>query len=163
MATDIAPASPRPSGERDRVRGAKLTAAQVAKARRLRRNETDAEHRLWSMLRNRRVNGHKFVRQVGIGRYVADFVCRAQMLIVEVDGGQHSASVTDAQRTVDLNRLGYAVLRFWNNEILTNPEGCWTALSLVLEGNPSPGWRYSPATLSPEGRGTPTEPPSHES
>jgi very-short-patch-repair endonuclease len=136
------------------VRGAKLTAGAIVKARRLRRNESDAEHRLWTMLRNRSMTNAKFVRQHPIGRYVADFVCREKMLVVEADGGQHADSTADEQRTAFLNLRGYSVLRFWNSDILQNPEGCWLALNAVLDGNPSPDLRYAPATLSPEGRGS---------
>jgi very-short-patch-repair endonuclease len=105
------------------------------------------------MLRGRAVGDAKFVRQHPIGRYVADFVCREQMLIVEADGGQHSESKSDRQRTAFLNARGYSVLRFWNNDILQNPEGCWIVLTAVLDGNPSPDLRFAPATLSPEARG----------
>ena len=135
------------------MRGAKLSAGKVARPRRLRRAETDAEHRLWNMIRDRRVQGAKFVRQYPIGPYVADFVCRERMLVVEADGGQHSESTGDEVRTAFLNARGYDVLRFWNNEIIENSEGCWTALTAVLLGDPSPDWRFAPATLSPEGRG----------
>jgi very-short-patch-repair endonuclease len=138
------------------VRGAKLTAGAIVKARKLRRNETDAEHRLWTMLRNRSMTNAKFVRQHPIGRYVADFVCREKMLVVEADGGQHADSAVDEQRTAFLNLRGYSVLRFWNNDILQNPEGCWLALNTVLDGNPPPDLRFAPATLSPEGRGRET-------
>ena len=146
-------APPRPLGERAGVRGAKLSAGRVVRARKLRRNETIAEHRFWNLVRDRRVEGAKFVRQYPIGRYVADFVCRDQMLVVELDGGQHSEAESDIIRTAYLNARGYSVLRFWNNEVLHNPDGCWQALTHVLQGNPSPDWRFAPATLSPEGRG----------
>jgi very-short-patch-repair endonuclease len=144
------------------VRGAKLSAGKVAKARRLRQQETDAEHRLWNMIRGRRIEGAKFVRQYPIGPYVADFVCRERMLVVEADGSQHADSPTDEARTAFLNGRGYDVLRFWNNEILQNPDGCWQVLSAVLLGNPSPDWRFAPATLSPEGRGEQTDTSSKE-
>jgi very-short-patch-repair endonuclease len=81
----------------------------VVRARKLRRNETDAEHKLWTALRDRRLEGTKFVRQYPIGRYVADFVCPDRMLVVEVDGGQHSESGADAARTAFMNARGYSV------------------------------------------------------
>lgn len=147
------PASPLPNGERARVRGAKLSAGRVVRARKLRRAETEAERKFWNLVRDRRLDGAKFVRQYPIGRYVADFVCRETMLVVEIDGGQHSESATDDGRTSLMNLRGYSVLRLWNNEVLQNPDGCWGAVRECLRGNPSPGWRYSPATLSPAGRG----------
>jgi len=61
----------------------------------------------------------KFSRQVPIGPYVADFCCREQRLVVELDGGQHALSAADdASRSEDLARLGYRVLRFWNHDVL---------------------------------------------
>ena len=109
--------------------------------------------RLWNMLRGRQLNGHKFVRQLAIGPYFADFACREAALIVEVDGGQHAESAHDAKRTAYLNAEGYSVLRFWNNEILGNADGVWLALASTLALNPSPDLRFAPATLSPQGRG----------
>ncbi|MDR3470771.1 MAG: endonuclease domain-containing protein [Devosia sp.] len=122
-------------------------------ARSLRTNSTDAERKLWSLLRNRQIAGAKFVRQFPIGPYVADFVCREAALIIEADGGQHDEP-SDRERTAYLNAEGYSVLRFWNNDVLGNPSGVFEAVSDVLGGHPSPDWRYAPATLSPEGRGT---------
>ncbi|WP_375452278.1 endonuclease domain-containing protein [uncultured Devosia sp.] len=136
-----------------RVRGSKPSTAAVVRARSLRRAETDAERALWQMIRNRQIDGNKFVRQYPVGPYFADFACRDAMLIVELDGGQHAASAKDDIRTAFLNAQGYSVLRFWNNEVLGNREGCWLTLSAVLAANPSPDLRYAPATLSPEGRG----------
>jgi very-short-patch-repair endonuclease len=148
-----ASASTRPSGVRVRVRGAKLSAGRVVRARKLRRAETDAERKFWGIVRGRQVEDAKFVRQFPIGRYVADFVCRERMLVVELDGGQRSESATDDSRTAYLNGRGYAVLRFWNNEIVENIDGCYEALVEVLAGRPSPGWRYAPATLSRDAGG----------
>jgi very-short-patch-repair endonuclease len=68
-------------------------------ARRLRREATDAERRLWSALRDRRLAGYRFRRQYPIGRYIADFACTRHRLIVEADGGQHDESETDRRRS----------------------------------------------------------------
>ncbi len=130
-----------------RVRGS------VSRARALRSTSTDAERKLWSLLCGRQLNGHKFVRQLAIGPYVADFVCREAALIIEVDGGQHADSLHDEKRTAFLRAEGYAVLRFWNNEVLANSGGVWDAIASVLTLNPSPDLRFAPATLSPQGRG----------
>jgi very-short-patch-repair endonuclease len=119
----------------------------------LRRTSTDAEWRLWHKVKNRQLMGLKFVRQFPVGPYIADFACRERGLIVEVDGGQHSGSKSDAVRDRYLNDAGYSVLRFWNDEVLRDTDVALTVLIEVLEGRPSPGWRFAPATLSPEGRG----------
>ena len=126
-------------------------AARSAKT--LRQNLTDAERRLWSRLRDRQLLGFKFVRQQPVGRYIADFACREANLIVELDGGQHAGSSNDAQRTAAIAEHGYDVIRFWNNEVLTNLEGTLQVISERLNKAPSPGLRYAKSDLSPEGRG----------
>lgn len=144
-----APTSPL-RGEVDaqrRVRGS------VSRARTLRSNSTDAERKLWGLLRARQLAGHKFVRQLAVGPYIADFVCREAALIIEVDGGQHTESQSEALRTKYLNVEGYSVLRFWNSEVLGNIAGVHDAILSVLALNPSPDLRFAPATLSPQGRG----------
>ncbi len=103
-------------------------------ARQLRQDEPDAEFRLWTELRNRRLNGYKFSRQIPLGPYVADFVCRKRNLIVEVDGSQHAENQADMRRTDWLNREGYAVLRFWNTEVLTERRSVLETILAVLEG-----------------------------
>ena len=94
---------------------------------------TDAEQRLWYYLRAGRFQGWKFRRQVPLGRYVVDFLCEEARLIVEVDGGQHAERVAqDATRTQWLEAQGYVVIRFWNNDVLTNTEGVLATLSPAL-------------------------------
>ncbi|HEV7995753.1 MAG TPA: endonuclease domain-containing protein [Stellaceae bacterium] len=92
-------------------------------ARRLRHRSTEAERRLWALLRDRRLAGFKFRRQHPIGNYVADFACTRHRLVVEADGGQHADNVADERRTILLERQGWRVIRFWNNDILSNAEG----------------------------------------
>lgn len=92
-------------------------------ARKLRRNRTATEDRLWQALRNRQLDDAKFVFQFPIGPHVADFACRAARLVIEVDGGQHAGSPADAARTRLIEAHGYTVIRFWNNDVLTNLEG----------------------------------------
>ncbi|MGQ0559383.1 MAG: endonuclease domain-containing protein [Sphingosinicella sp.] len=91
-------------------------------ARKLRRDQTDAEARIWHFVRNRCLEGEKFVRQLEIDNYVADFACRTARLAIELDGGQHDAE-RDAARTNIIENYGYRVLRFWNNDVLANTEG----------------------------------------
>jgi very-short-patch-repair endonuclease len=110
-------------------------------ARRLRREVTDAERRLWYHLRNRRLGGFKFKQQETIGPFIADFACVECRLIVEADGGQHGPA-RDDRRTAYLNRLGWQVLRFWNNEILRQTDGVLEVILRACEerrkGKPSP-------------------------
>lgn len=101
-------------------------------ARKLRVNQTNAETVLWNRIRNRQIDGHKFVRQQPIGGYVCDFVCRERLLIVEVDGGQHSESGADVIRDSRLADDGYRVLRFWNNDVLGNLEGVLATIQTEL-------------------------------
>ena len=92
-------------------------------ARRLRHNQTDAERRLWLLLRARRLAGYKFRRQRPVGPYITDFASIRYRLIVEVDGSQHADSIADARRTVWLQRYGWQVIRVWNNDLSSNPDG----------------------------------------
>jgi very-short-patch-repair endonuclease len=100
-------------------------------ARKLRRDSTDAEQRLWRHLRSRQLEGAKFVRQFPIGPHVADFACRDAHLAVELDGGQHSPEA-DAPRTEIIEAFGYRVLRFWNNDVLQNTDGVLEAIRQEL-------------------------------
>jgi very-short-patch-repair endonuclease len=117
-------------------------------ARRLRVNQTDAETVLWNRIRNRQIDGHKFVRQEPIGGYICDFVCRERRLIIEVDGGQHSESVADVIRDGRLTAEGFRVVRFWNNDVLGNLEGVLVTIQSELS-------KQEPLTptLSPQERG----------
>jgi len=99
-------------------------------ARKLRRRETDAERKLWSYIRDRQFLGLKFRRQVPVCGFVADFLCYEAKLIVELDGGQHSERLgEDAARTRALSEAGFLVPRFWNNDVMANPDGVLTAIS----------------------------------
>ena len=108
------------------------------KARRLRRNQTDAEARLWKALRGRRMTGFKFRRQYPIPPYIADFACVEAGLIVEIDGGQHQDSMgRDAERSRYFVRIGYRTARYWDNDVLLRTNEVLEAILLEL-GNPSP-------------------------
>ena len=97
---------------------------QTKRAQDLRNNATDAERRLWAHLRHRRLGGFKFSRQMSVGPFVCDFLCRERGLVVELDGGQHAErTAQDERRTAFLNAEGLAVLRFWNNDVFENMEG----------------------------------------
>ncbi|MFZ5676359.1 MAG: endonuclease domain-containing protein [Pseudomonadota bacterium] len=110
---------------RMRVYGAAMTTRQIEpkrldQARRLRRSQTPAEERLWSGLRGRRLQGHKFIRQHSIGPFTVDFLCREAALVVEVDGAAHSEDHDidyDTRRTAYLGLKGYRVLRILNDAV----------------------------------------------
>ncbi len=106
-------------------------------SRRLRVNQTDAEKKLWNRIRNRQINGNKFVRQEPIGHYICDFVCREKRLVIEVDGGQHSESTRDEVRDRYLQAEGYRVMRFWNNDVLSNIEGVLIVIDEELREVPA--------------------------
>jgi very-short-patch-repair endonuclease len=91
---------------------------------------------LWRRIRNRQLDGCKFVRQEPIGPYYVDFVCRERQLVLEVDGGQHADNPLDRQRDRDLAERGYRILRVWNNDVLQNLEGVLLMLRSKL--GPSP-------------------------
>jgi very-short-patch-repair endonuclease len=115
------------------VRGILLLADahQIGLARGLRRNQTDAEKLLWQKLRTLRCNGARFRRQHPIGDYIVDFCCLQAALVIELDGGQHiekTNSEADAVRTTWLEERGYLVVRFFNNDVLTNVDGVIAAI-----------------------------------
>ena len=97
----------------------------IERARELRGEPTDAERALWKHLRRRQIDGHKFRRQQVIGTFIVDFVCLEKRLVVEVDGGQHGDKQAsyDSQRSTWLGSEGYRVVRFWNGDVLREPEG----------------------------------------
>jgi very-short-patch-repair endonuclease len=101
----------------------KTTPLTYARAKNMRREPTEAEKRLWGGLRNRRLGGLKFHRQVPIGRYIVDFLNREHRLVFEVDGDTHGEGVAiafDARRTEYLETLGFRVHRVINLEVMRN-------------------------------------------
>jgi very-short-patch-repair endonuclease len=106
-----------PPGERTKARGVKMNLKNLAKG--LRKNQTDAERKLWPALRNRQLKDSKFRRQYWIKPYIVDLVCLEKNLVIEIDGSQHLENTTkDNERTEFLKKHGFHVLRFNNNEIL---------------------------------------------
>ena len=113
------------------------------RARRLRREQTETESKLWARLRARQLCGAKFRRQHLIGSFIADFCCVERGLVVELDGGHHAEQVeTDQRRSALLARRGYRVLRFWDNEVLEDRDAVLERIAAVLSDphlNPLPG------------------------
>ena len=100
-------------------------------ARKLRAAPTLAEQRLWSHLRASQL-GVRFTRQFPIGNHIADFACRKARLVIEVDGGQHAENAFDETRTAMIEAHGYRVIRFWNNDVLSNIDGVLTEIASHL-------------------------------
>jgi very-short-patch-repair endonuclease len=115
----------------------------------LRKNQTEAERKMWRHLKSRALAGYKFRRQCLIGPYIADFVCFEKMIVIEIDGGQHADRLQrDLRRTQYLESRNFKVIRFWNNEVLTNTDSVLSAILATLINSPS-----SP-TLLPLGEGS---------
>jgi very-short-patch-repair endonuclease len=109
------------------------------RARRLRHDGTDAERKLWHHLRHQQLAGHKFRRQYPLYGYIVDFVCVPALLVIELDGGQHLDALDyDQRRTEILEREGYCVVRFWNDEVLLRTEDVLREIFRVLEGRATP-------------------------
>ncbi|MCO5157988.1 MAG: DUF559 domain-containing protein [Aquamicrobium sp.] len=109
-------------------------ARRTTRARQLRHVENEAEEVLWHELRGRRLNGHKFIRQLPIGPYFADFACRETSLVVEVDGSQHAEQEHDGFRDETMNRNGWSVLRFWHADVLRSRKKVLETIVAALDG-----------------------------
>ncbi len=129
------------------------TTLQIDHARHMRKAYTDAEQKLWLILRNRRFIDHKFRRQVSIGTYIVDFVCFSHKLIIEADGSQHAENAHDMQRDQWLQLQGFTILRFWNIEILQMPQSVtdkiWHELHII---SPSSAPIGAPSPVKGEGK-----------
>lgn len=96
-------------------------------------NQTDAEKKLWSHLRNKQLMGSKFRRQFPVSRFIIDFYCHDKKLAIELDGSQHRENkVYDQNRTRILNQYGITVIRFWDNDVLNNIENVLEEISAHL-------------------------------
>ena len=112
----------------------------INRARMLRREQTPAETKLWAVVRGSALGGHKVRRQQRLGRYVADFVCQARRLVIEVDGDTHADEAQvrhDRRRTAFMESEGYRVLRFSNVEVMGNIDGVASVILDALAPSPS--------------------------
>jgi very-short-patch-repair endonuclease len=110
---------------------------QVVRAKELRIRETEAEKILWSKLRNKRFLGIKFRRQQPLGKFIVDFVSLENKLVIEIDGGQHNQEEqleNDMKRRNWLEKDGFRVIRFWNNEVLLNIDGVLEKIMETING-----------------------------
>jgi very-short-patch-repair endonuclease len=121
-------------------------------ARKLRKEPTPAERKLWAYLRGNKLNGIYFRRQHSIGKYVPDFFAPKAKLIIELDGSQHiEQNEYDDERTIYLEEQGYKVIRFWNNQVMNDIEGVISAIVLSMEPEShSQGGPNSPTAFSRE-------------
>jgi very-short-patch-repair endonuclease len=135
----------------------KVSSKLRSNARALRKGSTDAERLLWAALRDHRLNDASFRRQVPIKNFIADFVCHAAKLVIELDGGQHfsnSAEQADVARSAVIEAHGFKVLRFSNHDVMTNRAGVLEAIAPVIaERAPS-------LTLSHKGGGSGEDSPN---
>ena len=116
-----------------------MEATILTNAKALRTNQTEAEQKLWYHLRAHRFMDLKFKRQKPVGRYIVDFVCIEQRLIIELDGGQHADQVPyDQQRDTWLRNQGYTVLRFWNNDVMQELEAVLEQIRCAVTLSPNP-------------------------
>ena len=118
----------------------------IVQARRLRQRQTEAEKLLWYHLRNKRLGGYKFRRQHPFDTYIVDFFCDAARLVIEIDGGGHtepSQMAYDHERTSRLEELGLRVMRFWNDDVLTNTNQVLEAILEAVQYFTSP-WPSPP-------------------
>ena len=133
--------TPLPSWEREGPAAQRWEGEGVwlrARAKELRAKQTDAERALWAQLRAGRLLGHKFKRQVPLGRYSIDFINFDARLTVEVDGGQHADSAADQERDAWLRAQGFSVLRIWNPDVFANLPGVLEAILCALRAPPLP-------------------------
>jgi very-short-patch-repair endonuclease len=108
----------------------------VQRARKLRADMTDAERKIWTLLRTA-FPAWRFRRQVPIRQYITDFASHRARLVIEIDGGQHHEDI-DAPRTAIIEKDGYRVIRFWNNDVLANIDGVATLLTKALDETSPP-------------------------
>jgi very-short-patch-repair endonuclease len=119
------------------MRGGTMRGGNVHKterARQLRKVDNEAEEVMWHEVRGRRLNGYKFVRQLPIGPFFADFACREKNLVVEIDGSQHAGSARDRFRDETMNRNGWSVLRLWHTDVLKDRAGALDVIVAALDG-----------------------------
>jgi very-short-patch-repair endonuclease len=109
-------------------------------ARILRQRQTEAEEKLWQLVRNRKLNGLKFRRQHPLDKYIADFYCHEKRLVIELDGGVHKSKLQqeiDEERTSVLIKLGMTLLRFKNEDVINNSKVVTDRITKIAENLPS--------------------------
>jgi very-short-patch-repair endonuclease len=131
-----------------------LPTTTLENSRRLRKEMTDAERRLWGLIRAGQLDGLKFRRQHPVPPYIVDFCCIEKRLVIELDGSQHNAK-SDSARTRTLASQGWRMIRFWDNDVLLTTEAVVEAIWNIAckpypHPNPSPGGRGAQAQTEPD-------------
>ena len=114
-----------------------IPAEQQQRARAMRNNATPAERKLWQAVRASQLDGFKFSRQIAIGPFIADLVCRKQRLVVEIDGGLHG-DASDIARQRFIEAQGYRVLRFWNYQVMRDLDFVVAIMLAALQAGQNP-------------------------
>lgn len=121
-------------GEISRGNRSRRRSGVTKRARNLRQGDNESEALLWLELKRRKLGGYKFTRQFPIGSYFADFCCREQRLVVEIDGSQHAENPHDRKRDEFMRAHGYSVLRFWNTDVLRSRISVCETILAALDG-----------------------------
>ena len=103
-------------------------------ARQLRQADNDAEALMWLELKARQLGGFKFVRHFPIGPHFADFLCRSERVVIEIDGSQHSESLHDMRRDQFMAGQGYSIMRFWNTDVFRERDAVCETILAALQG-----------------------------
>ena len=120
-----------------------LNRNQRVRSRRLRHEQTEAERKLWSHLRDRQLLGAKFRRQLALGPFVVDFCCLEIGLIIELDGGQHvGRQGEDSKRSEELEARGFCMLRFWDDDVLRDTDVVLERIHATIQGLREQGRHY---------------------
>ncbi|WP_029625441.1 endonuclease domain-containing protein [Sphingomonas sp. PAMC 26605] len=125
----------------------RISPEMTRRARALRSNATDAERRIWLRIRGYRP---RFTRQLVVASYIIDLACREAKVAIELDGGQHADSPYDEERTAFLESRGWKLLRFWNSDVMANPDG--VAEAILAEVSRRHGPTHPQPLPSREGR-----------
>jgi very-short-patch-repair endonuclease len=148
----------KPETERGAATPSRRSAEKLARARELRHGDNMAEAMLWNELQAKQLGGYKFVRQMPLGPYFADFACRSARLVVELDGSQHADDKRDRRRDAFMRTQGYSVLRFWSSDAVKDTGSVCETILAALDGRLSEDvvasdLRYVFARRAPRGVG----------
>ncbi len=131
---EVAPRSGDGAGGSGHAARSRRKPGTTSRAKRLRQGGNQAEALLWLELKDRKLGDYKFTRQFPIGPYFADFCCRKQKLVVEIDGSQHAGSDYDRKRDAFMQAQGLSIIRFWNVDVLKCRRSVCETILAALDG-----------------------------